>query len=689
MTALARPGQTLLAHSLGVSDLMSKYSPLPKWGALLGLLHDYGKYRPTWVEGMQRINNGETIGRLPHHALEGGLLLLRHQPKAETLAILIASHHTGLPDVSEHKEKLKTELDDHQWMIDQAYTQTLKQQLQQADLGTLGQWLNCTPLQRAQRLRMMYGALILSDRQDAAQWQSPQYDSISALAKRLNDWYQNKYPKPDRGLNLKRWEFYQACREGAKHHPGWLSVRGPCGISKTWSVMQMALDHAALYSKKRVIYCVPWTAILEQSYDQYSEVLGNQNVIGHWSTLIDTDTTESKRIITARQWWDAPIIATTLVQLFNVLLNHTGSAAQRMPALKEAVIVIDEVQGIPNELVETCIALLNQLVQDHGVSIVLSTATMPDYTKLKIAPMECLSDHDYYFSAPELHRVNYEFRTQPWEWDAMADEIKRSGKTSTLIVTNTVAACTDCYQVMQQLEGYTIYRYAADMPPAHRRVVLQQIKATVTNRQKVIVCATSAIETGVQLDCDQGYRENTGIDSIVQFAGRINREGSQDTATVTVFRTAQKYTPPPGAEARCVATSRALALGTDLHSSTVLEQYSRWLSDNAKLDYNYLHNLGHLNWRTVSEKWQMITPTQAVLVDPRLWSQNSAVIAEYDRAVAACNYKILQQHCVGLYSYKYKKSKAAGLITVQDNGLAFWSGSYTEGLGVTTDYDAD
>jgi CRISPR-associated endonuclease/helicase Cas3 len=678
---LARPGQTLLAHSVGVGERMACHSPLPNWGQLVGLLHDYGKYRPEWVAGMQQIDAGGTA-QLPHHALEGGLYLLRQIPQATILALLIASHHTGLPNTEDAREKLGRALDDGKWSIDQEYQSAVKAALSTATLEALGDWLNTDPLHRAQRLRMMFGALILSDRQDAAQWQSPPQSTIAQLSQRLSDWYQAQYG-PAEGLNGLRWAFYQQCRSAASQPPGWLSVRGPCGISKTWSVMQLALDHAATHGKQRVIYCVPWTAILEQSYALYRERLG-EAVLGHWSTLVDTDTRRRDQVANARQWWDAPVIATTMVQLFDILLGSKGRTAQRMPALQDAVIVLDEVQGLPIELLSTCIAVLNQLVEDHGATVILSTATMPDYSILGIKPIECIPNAVDYFGAPALNRVAYEFPDPPLGCDAMADAIERSGKQSTLIVTNTVAACNDCHQTMSALPEYVVCKYTASMTPAHRSVLLAEIKQAINQAgaggPKVIICATSAIETGVDLDCQQGYRELTGLDSIVQFGGRINRNSGSDTpCPVIVFRTVDRYNQPPGSQTRITATTRAIALGVDLQSPEVLASYSNWLLQDVENqprtrtelwtkktprpeNFDFKGELGRLNWEKVSKEWQMIAPTNSVLVDPRFWDAPSPTIATYDQAMIGSNYRVLQQHCISLHNGKYQKAKDAGMI---------------------------
>jgi CRISPR-associated endonuclease/helicase Cas3 len=707
-TPLARPNQALLPHLLGVGHHTSRLcSSQSDWARLIGLLHDYGKYRPEWVEGINAIANGESRDKLPHHAVEGALYLIEMFPdkshfKVRALALLIAAHHGGLGDLKPSMDWLAgkdsarplPDMDRRQWKIDDKYLVEVKKTIAAAKYSDLNNWMPNQDYRTAQRLRFLYGALIAADRQDAAMsdgWKPNTYSSMTILAGKLATWYESKFSQPNNPLDILRGDFYAECRKAAKLEPGWLSVRGPCGISKTWSVMQLALDHAAQWDKQKVIYCVPWTAILGQSYSQYQDVLGADNVLGHWSTLVDPKTQDPKQLRNSRQWWETPIIATTMVQLFDVLLGSRARTAQRMPSLQNAVIVLDEVQGLPNELLITCIKVLDQLVLDHGATIILSTATMPDYATLGIKPIEALPQTkvDEYFAGTK--RVEYRWAESPLTWEAIATEIVRSQKSSTLIVTNTVAACDDVYTVMQSLPDYRVYKYTASMSPAHRAVVLAEIKAAVDEAKEggksVIICATSAIETGVDLDCSQGYRELSGLESIVQFAGRINRNKKDNECPVTIFKTVKTYPAPPGSDRRTTRTLQAMAMGTDLQSPDVLTFYSKLVLQDAISSqqnpnvYNYLEGLKKLEWETVSQKWQMISPTTPVLIDPRRWNASSSILNEYDEAMNKANYRVLQRHCVGLYKGKYRNAKDAQSIAESKiKGLEEWVGTYDMGV---------
>jgi CRISPR-associated endonuclease/helicase Cas3 len=711
LRALARPKQSLTAHLLGVGHHTQRLcSELSDWARLIGLLHDYGKYRPEWVWGINEIAQGRDPGRLPPHAIEGALYLMRlfsnqNYFKTKALALLIQAHHGGLPDMKPGIDYLLgkdlarplPDMQDEQWGIEPTFEKKLKQAITATDYKDLDRWIIPGDYRTAQRLRCLFGALVSADRQDAAMsdgWMPKKHPSLASLAETLATWYTKTFNNPQGDLNFLRSDFYNECRKAANFAPGWLSVRGPCGISKTWSVMQMALDHAAQWNKQKVIYCVPWTAILEQSHEQYQDKLGPKNVLGHWSTLLDSESQSPQspqQLRNSRQWWDTPIVATTMVQLFDVLLGNKARTAQRMPTLRNAVIVLDEVQGLPLELLTTCIAVLNQLVQDYDTTIILSTATMPDYSLLDINLTEALSEgkvHQY-FSGTQ--RVHYDWRTDPLGWQTIADEIVQTPSPSTLIVVNTVAACNDVFQVMETLAGYEVYKYTANMPPAHRAVVLKKIKAALLSAKQgeipIIICATSAIETGVDLDCTKGYREIAGLESIVQFAGRINRNMFNEPCPVVVFKTLQTYNQPPGNLQRIARTSQAMALGTDLQSPEVLTHYSRLLLQDAKDSqaknntFNYLKGLENLEWEKVSEKWQMIAPTTSVLIDPRLWNADPKIVEQYDKALVNANYRLLQRHCIGLYRGKFKKALKAGYITESPiEGLHHWIGNYEMGI---------
>jgi CRISPR-associated endonuclease/helicase Cas3 len=703
LCALARPGQPLLKHLTGVGDFTALlYPSLESWARLIGLLHDYGKYRPDWVFGMLEIAQGRDPGKLPPHAREGALYLMRLFPDLEygnvwVLALLIEAHHGGLPDISDGLERLTDalpEMDDAQWQIDPEYKTLLKEAITKCSYSALDSWILPNDYRTAQRLRFLFGSLVAADRQDAARsdgWKPKKHPTMSKLGEKLASWYAKKFGKPLERLDELRCDFYAECRNSAKLPPGWLSVRGPCGISKTWSVMQMALDHAEQWDKAKIIYCVPWTAILEQSYEQYKDKLGQENVLGHWSTLVDPDTLDPQQLRNSRQWWDTPIVATTMVQLFDVLLGSRARTAQRMPSLQNTVIVLDEVQGLPVELLSTCLAVLDQLVKDYGTTIILSSATMFDYSLLDITPVEALpkAKIDSYFAGTK--RVKYDWRDHPMSWQDIADEIIQVRSPSVLIVANTVAGCDDAYQTMKNvLElGYQIYTYTASMPPAHRSAVLTDIKTAVENSKTggtaVIICATSAIETGVDLDCSRGYRELAGLEAIVQFAGRINRNMSDALSPIIIFTTEHSYSQPPGSDRRAIRTLQAMAMGTDLQSPDVMDCYSSLLMQDIKASKSsYLENLRQLKWESVSREWQMIAPTVSVLVNPRLWRAENDIVAKYDQAIINKNYKLLQCHCVGLNSVKYNEAKKRGCILSSSiKGLEEWVSGYEMGISAS------
>jgi CRISPR-associated endonuclease/helicase Cas3 len=690
--ALARPGQTLLAHSIGVGDGTAAFCPeLDAWARLVGLLHDYGKYRPEWVAGMNDIAQGKGTKKLPYHSLEGALHLMRLFPdpkqfKVGALAIAIHCHHTGLPDSRAGMESLHSKtMNDRNWRIDPEYSEKLATAITAVNYADLDDWLSPNDYGTAQKIRYLYGCLIVADRQDAAMsrgWKPATYPSMETLATNLANWYARKYGNPQTKIDRLRCDFYRDCRQGGDIDAQWLSVRGPCGISKTWSVMQLALNVAHKQQKKRVVYCVPWTAILEQSYDEYRKELGEKNVLGHWSTLVEQDTTQDPQIvINTRQWWDAPIVATTMVQLFDILMGASARTAQRMPSLKDAVIILDEVQGLPDELVIPCIKILDRLASDFNTTIILSTATMPDYKLLDINPVEVISPAKVNSYFEEIKRVDYEWRDTTISWQEIADEIEQSPLPSTLIVTNTVAGCNDAYETMSRLKDYRVYKYTAKMSPAHREVVLKEIKIAIdaakNGGQKVIICATSAIETGVDIDCSRGYRELSGLDAIVQFAGRINRnQNDGENSPVVIFKTAKEYKLPPSSSDRTNRTKKARAKGTDLQSPEVLQEYSRLIFQSAKDSlknrnvYDYLKHLARLEWESVSNKWQMIAPTHSVLIDPRKWNANAEIVAEFDRAIADMNYRVLQRHCIGLYKREHKERiEDKSIVESQVKGL--------------------
>ena len=190
-------------------------------------------------------------------------------------------------------------------------------------------------------------------------------------------------------INLKRKWVLEQCREKSALPPGFFSLTVPTGGGKTLSSMAFALGHALEHGKSRLIMAIPYTSIIEQTAkvlkfgtdtvgslqeikkEQY--LFGEESVIEHHSNLDPDRETAKNRL--ASENWDAPIIVTTNVQLFESLFASRPSSCRKLHNIVNSVVILDEAQMLPPEYLKPIFSALKVLVEDYGVTVLFCTAT--------------------------------------------------------------------------------------------------------------------------------------------------------------------------------------------------------------------------------------------------------------------------------------------------------------------------
>lgn len=570
--------QLLVVHLFAVAELAGRFARkigLEQAAFLAGLFHDLGKYDPdfqSYIAG---------LGASVDHSTAGAQLLLdlakgRDKAMAEILAYAILGHHAGLPDrLNETNGCFDARLQ-KPLKVDPVWKRDLGSDLA-ARLEGLARQLP-QPLDKDLRRyaftlsfvgRIIFSALVDADFKDteafyvslgrrAADRQWPELgglldefcDKFDACIARFDD-------KPvasdeTRALNGLRTKILSHVRAGAAKKPGFFTLTVPTGGGKTLASLGFALDHAKIHGHDRIIYAIPFTSIIDQTSAVFRSVLGEEHVLEHHSNIDEEkfDARERRdKLKLAMEDWAAPVVVTTTVQLFESLFSARPSRSRKLHNIANSIIILDEAQTLPRNLLLPVMRALEELVERCGCTVVLCTATQPALGKRDEFPLGLALDADRELAPDPDELARQLARTRIRHDGVLADRAlvdALRGQEQMLVIVNSRRHALDLYKgaKAQHLDGLihlTTRQYAGD-----RRRILVDVRKRLDDGVPCRLIATSLIEAGVDVDFPAALRAEAGLDQIIQAAGRVNREGKRprDDSIVTVFTPADHK--PPG-----------------------------------------------------------------------------------------------------------------------------------------------
>lgn len=660
-------------------------------GEAAGLLHDLGKADPEF----QAYLAGQRP-RGPEHSGPGAAAALR-RGYWEGLALVVAGHHGGLPPPEVLKERLQ------RLAADPRVTQALQVLERMGFPGPPPPPSLSTPLELELFLRFLFSALVDADfldterhfYPDKAERRQQEWDFANLLRRLEEDQARRFGGGAATPVHRARQEIYRACREAAGGSPGVYRLTVPTGGGKTRAGLAFALRHAALHGKSRVIVALPYTSIIDQTAQVYRDILGGEVVLEHHSAVHWEEGEEGEGLQhwrrLAAENWDAPLIVTTTVQLFESLLGHRPGVCRKLHNIAHSVLILDEVQTLPPELLGPILEVLGQLADRYGVTVVLSTATQPALasasspylTGFRGPVQEMVPDPGRYFR--ELRRVRYETPPEPWSWEQVAAAMTRERQC--LAVVNTKK---DAMTLVAALEDPEALHLSTRLCPAHRREVLREIGARLAEGRPCRVVATQVVEAGVDLDFPLVLRALGPLDRLVQAAGRCNREGrlSPEEARVIIFRPATGGTPPGAYRTGTEVAAALLSQGADLHDPDLYERYFRELYQGVNLDKKNINSLRRsLRYPEVAERFRLIEDDTVPLVVR--WPRHHSPVDELLRSFRshpplsprlAC--RRLQPYVVTVRRRLVPEYQRQGLVEEIFPGLWEWRGRYDEVLGL-------
>jgi len=372
-------------------------------------------------------------------------------------------------------------------------------------------------------------------------------------------------------LNRLRNEVYDACLEAAASPPGLFRLSAPTGCGKTLALLAFAAKHAAAHNKRRIIIVLPFLSIIEQNAAIYREICGN--VLEAHSM---NDSSEETRILSER--WSAPVIVTTSVKFFESLFKDKPSRLRFIHNISDSVIVFDEAQTIPHELVGTTLEATRMLCEMFRSTVLFSTATQPDF-KMR-------SDIAAHFkeiipNAKELFagaaRVNVRWKIdQPTDFREIADAMAE--KPNACCVVNRKDHAHELFDLLSDRLGEGCFHISTDMCKAHRSDVLGEASYRLDNELPCFLVSTSCIEAGVDIDFAYMYRALAPLDSVIQCAGRCNRNGRYNgEMTVFVPDSEKLYPSESYREAAVILKLIASRHEVDINDTAHIQEYYREL----------------------------------------------------------------------------------------------------------------
>lgn len=527
--------QSIKEHLEGTAERAGEFAEKfgkKEWGYCCGMLHDIGKYS----EEFQRKIQEDTNDRVDH-ATAGTQVCKERGGYYSILSYCIAGHHAGLPDYgntamsSSLCGRWKKRICDYHAYKDEIKIPKLdtdpivfsKDRNMDFALGTF--------------IRMLYSCLVDADFLDTESFMKNgdtgrnSGESMETLQNRLekhiSEWLKNTDTDT---INGRRTEILKNCIKEGKQKEGIFRLTVPTGGGKTLASLAFALEHAVKNHKDRIIYVIPYTSIIEQNAQVFREILGEDNVLENHCNVDYESSEEFKPMQLASENWDKPVVVTTNVQFFESLFANKSSKCRKLHNIANSVVILDEAQMLPMDYLKPCTAMLQELVDGYRTSIVLCTATQPTldaFFRENALIKELCPRMEEQFQF--FQRVNYQ-NLGKIRWDDLLEKLKREN--NALCIVNTKKAAQMIYK---EIDGEGIYHLSTSMYPKHRKRVLKKIRERLKNNEKCIVISTSLVEAGVDLDFARVYRQIAGLDSMIQAAGRCNREGKRKLSDSMVY----------------------------------------------------------------------------------------------------------------------------------------------------------
>jgi CRISPR-associated endonuclease/helicase Cas3 len=729
--------QPLATHLANVSQLAAQFAApfnLGEEAKLAGLLHDLGKY----ANRFQARLRDPSIHGINHWAAgtaqAAGL-------KAWAVAFAVDGHHTGIPALNEPeagtplRQTVSSFADDNRRL---ELTGQCPEDATDLVVRFTQDGLTLSPFsaravgkeqryEEAFRSRMLFSCLVDADFLDTEEHFDANQTATRILPelqpeRALQVLRQSLDAKSTDGLvNALRRQLLNDCLSAAGKSPGLFTLTAPTGSGKTLSSLAFALQHivhhnAALAENdprrfRRVIVVIPFTSIIEQTAQIYRElfelVFGPDYVLEHHSAVAprerkeeqgrDAEDERLRRARLAAENWAAPLVVTTNVQFFQSLFSNRPSDCRKLHNISRSVVLFDEVQTMPTRLVPSLLSGVSLLVRDYGVSAVFMTATQPAFATAGKAlpydwqPVEISSNPGAMAETLRRTRIELPEPRVEMSWPDLA--AKLAAVPQSLCVLNTTKDARELFRLVQPADPKSAFHLSARLCPAHRQEKLQVVRGQLADGKPCRLVSTQLIEAGVDVDFPVAFRALGPLDSIIQTAGRCNREGRHaDPCPVIVFRPKDGGHLPKGYEQVMKITESFLARFTGaqsrIHQPSFYAEYFAelygLLGPESRKDDPVFAASEEFNFPKAAQECQLVgNETRAVLVK---WKRGADLAEKLriQKHLTSAECREAQRYSVNLYQGEFFDARTKDYLyqPAEDWNFWVWNSDYDDNLGL-------
>lgn len=687
--------QPLKEHSENVAALAASHAAHfggQELARVSGLLHDLGKYSADFQARIRGANK-----RVDHSTWGAKVAIEKYRQLGHLIAYGIVGHHAGLADGSGVGGKRQTVdarladkslpvLDAH-WQ--QELTLPTEQGLMAGIVSSLKIRKSCPSFSLSFLVRMIFSSLVDADFIDTERYydnfktegekrsanRDKKMPTLDELREALNNHLARFEKSRHEGINQIRADILKYARARAEEAPGLFSMNVPTGGGKTLASLAFALDHAIKHGLRRVIYVIPYTSIVEQNAAVFRKALGPYGdvaVLEHHSAFVQPSTDKQDpdrfqaqdKLKLAMENWDAPIVVTTAVQLFESLFASRTSQCRKLHNISNSVVILDETQTIPLPVLRPAVAAISELTTNYRTSVVLCTATQPALqaptftdglegvralvedekdlaAKLKRVKVSHIGECDDLQLVERMRKmprvlciVNNRRHARALAqrlWDMQEGQQPDDQQVQPEPRVDQLTQQGEHHQARaeQRVPEQGVVHLSTLMCAKHRSAVLARIRQTLAEPggTPCRVISTSLIEAGVDVSFPCVMRAEAGLDSIAQAAGRCNRNGEQkpDESHVHVFSNQEWKPPLEMAQFAQAAREIMRQYPDDVLSPEAIHAYFNllyWTKGDEELDKNGIladlkaSNPKSLPFERISDKFRMIEDTQQPVIIP-------------------------------------------------------------------------